>query len=247
MLALPFAALVVLAAVEPAQPAPPAPVTAPAPEAAALAKLMAPRDLRIEGELKQFDLNFSSALLKDKGVQEVEGKYPGTVEAMAKAVRPLLADETGKIADRAYPKIAAILSSELSGPDIAELTAYYGSPAGRNLLRQLVESMDASSIYADALKNDGKVSQDTASTETFIAAFKATSQLSAEDYQALRTLKKSAVWPKLEAIQPKIQKILVEGTDSPDPEYEKQVEAVMSAAAETHIRSLAGQPKQQAK
>jgi len=162
MLAPLLAALVALGGVEPAQAAAPAPVSSVAAEALALAKLMAPRDLRIEGELKQFDANFSSALLKDKGVQEVEGKYPGTVDAMAKAVRPLLAEETGKIADRAYPKIAAILSSELSGPDIAELTAYYGSPAGRNLLRQLVESMDASSIYADALKNDGKVSEDAA-------------------------------------------------------------------------------------
>lgn len=247
MLAPLLAALVALAAVEPAQSAPVAPAFAVAPEALALAKLMAPRDLRIEGELKQFDQNFSSALLKDKGVQDVEGKYPGTVEAMAKAVRPLLAEETGKIADAAYPKIAEALSAELTSADIAQLTAYYGSPAGRNLLRQLVQSMDASSIYADALKNDGKVSQETATTETFIAAFKATSQLSPEDFQALRALKASAVWPKLQAIQPKIQKILMEGTEAPDPAYEKQIEEVMSAAAEAHIRSLADQSKPKSK
>lgn len=248
MLAPLIAALVALAPAATAELAKaPAAAEAVAPDALALARLMSPRDLRIEGELRQFDLNFSKTLLQNAEVKAIEDKYPGTVDAMARAVRPLLAEETGKIAEGAYPRMAKLLADELTGSEIAELTAYYGSPAGRNLLRQLVESMDASSIYADALKNDGKVSADSANAETFIAAFKATGQLSAEDFQALRSLRERPLWPKLQAVQPKMQKIIVDATTAPDPAYEKQVETVMSAAAEGHIRSLAAQPKKQSK
>ena len=245
MLAWLVAAVALAAATPPSAAAMASPTEAVAPDALALAKLMAPRDLRIEGELKQFDLNFSKTLLQNADVKAMEAKYPGTVDAMAKAVRPLLAEETGRIADGAYPQIARILADELTTAEIAELTAYYGSPAGRNLLRSLVESMDGSSIYADALKNGGKVSDDAASAESFVAAFKATSQLSPADFQALRALRERPVWPKLQAIQPKVQKIIADATNAPDAAYEKHVEAVMSSAVESHIRSLqpASKPK----
>jgi hypothetical protein len=216
-------------------------------DALALAKLMAPRDLRIEGELRQFDLNFSKALVQNADVKAIEDKYPGSVDAMGKAVRPLLAEETGRIADASYPQIAQILANELTGAEIAELTAYYGSPAGRNLLRSLVQSMDGASIYGEALKNGGKVSDESANAETFIAAFKATGQLSPADFEALRALRERPVWPKLQAVQPKIQKIIKDATDAPDPAYEKHVEEVMAAAIQAHIQSLADQPKSQAR
>jgi hypothetical protein len=248
MLAPLIAVLVALAPASTGESAPaPSATPAVASDALALAKLMSPRDLRIEGELKQFDLNFGKTLVQNAEVKAIEDKYPGTVDAMAKAVRPLLAEETGKIADGAYPQMARILADELTGAEIAELTTYYGSPAGRNLLRSLVQSMDGASIYAEALKNDGKVSDESASAETFIAAFKATAQLSPTDFQALRALRERTVWPKLQAVQPKIQKIIMDATNASDPAYDKQVEKVMSAAAEAHIRSLAEQPKRQAK
>lgn len=239
MLVTVIGALVALAAVEPAQVAPAAPAASTvAADALALAKLMAPRDLRIQGELRQFDLNFAKTLMQNEDIKDVEGEYPGTVDAMARAVRPLLAQEAGKIADGAYPEIARVLAGELTGPDIAELTAYYGSPAGQNMLRRIVDSMDASSLYAEAMKNDGKVSDEAATAETFIAALKASSQVSTSDRDTLKALMQRPVWPKLRAMQPKIAKILIDATNAPDPAYDKQVEEVMTSAAEAHVKSL---------
>jgi hypothetical protein len=240
--------LVALAAAAPAEPPrPSATAPVPAPDALALAKVMSPRELRVEGELRQFDLNFRKTLMQSEDVRALEAKYPGTIDAMAKAARPFLAEETGRIADSAYPKMAQILAGELTGSEIAKLEAYYGSPAGQNLLRLMVQSVDASALYAEALKGDGKVSEETASTETFIAALKAGGQISDSDRAALKGLMGDPVWPKLHAVQPKLLKVLLDAVNTPDPAYEKQVEEAMAAAAEAHIKSVDSQAKSKAK
>src|SRR4029453_15400662 len=138
------------AGAQPDRTAPQTQVAEASPEALVLAKLMSPRDLRIETELREFDLNFRKALLQQPDVQKVEADYPGVVDAMAKEARPVIAEQAGRVADRTYPVVAKLLGSEFTPNDIAELTAYYGSPAGQRLLRHVMESVDTSDQYAAA-------------------------------------------------------------------------------------------------
>lgn len=205
-------------------------------EALALAKLMSPRDMRIEGELKQFDQNFAKTLLQEPGAKELEADYPGLTAAMAKAVRPLVAEETARIIDQAYPAMATVLANDLTAEEIAELTAYYGSPAGQNLLRQTANSIDASDVYAQAAKN-GRVTEDTAAAQAFMAGIQATAQISDADRQALKALTERPVYTKLQMVQPKIMKIILDTSNTPDPTYEKRIEEAMSAAAEAHVNA----------
>lgn len=206
------------------------------PEALALAKLMSPRDIRIDAELKQFDQNFVKTLLQEDGAKELEADYPGLTAAMAKAVRPLVAAETARIMDQAYPAMAKVLATDLTGEEIAELTAYYGSPAGKNLLRQTANSIDASDVYAQAAKNQ-RVTEESAAAQAFMAGIQATAQISDADRQALKALTERPVYAKLQTVQPKILKIILDASNAPDPAYEKRIEEAMSAAVEAHVNA----------
>ena len=203
-------------------------------EALALAKLMSPRDVRIEAELRQFDQNFVKTLLQEDGAKELEADYPGLTAAMAKAVRPLVAEETARIVDQAYPAMAKVLATDLTAEEIAELTAYYGSSAGQNLLRQTANSIDASDVYAQAAKGE-RVTEDTAAAQAFMAGIQATAQISDADRQALKALTERPVYAKLRSIQPKMLKIILDASNAADPAYEKRIEEAMSAAVEAHV------------
>jgi len=222
------------------------PIVQASPEALALAKLMSPRDLRIEGELKQFDQNFSKTLLLDEGGKALEAQYPGLTAALAKAVRPIVAETTARIIDQAYPAMAKGLAAGLTGEEIAELTAYYGSPAGQDFLRQMANSIDASDVYRQAAKN-GRVTEDAATAQAFIAGIQATAQLSDADRQALKALTERPVYAKLQSIQPKLMKIILDASNAPDPEYKKRIEETMSAAFDAHVKAAAPKPGQTSK
>ena len=206
-------------------------------EAFALAKLMSPRDLRIETELKQFDLNFRRAVLQQAEIQKVEADNPGVVDAMAKAARPLIAEQAGRVADRTYPAVAQLLAREFTKEDIAELTTYYASPAGQRLLRHVTDSMDTSDQYAAAAQGKTVASDEAASAQTFIASMKAMGQISESDWQELKKVSERPAFAKLHALQPRLTKLVLDSANAPDPDYDKRIEEVMAAAVEAHVKA----------
>ena len=213
------------------------PAAVASPEAFALAKLMSPRDLRIETELREFDLNFRKALLQQPDVQKVEADYPGVVDAMAKEARPVIAEQAGRVADRTYPAVAKLLATEFTPNDIAELTAYYGSPAGQRLLRHVMESVDTSGQYAAAAQGKNVGTEEDASAQAFIASMKAMGQLSEADWQELKKLSQRPAFVKLHALQPRLSKLVQDSANAPDPDYDKRIEDVMGAAVSGHIKA----------
>lgn len=205
--------------------------------ALALARLMAPSELRVSAELREFDLHFKETLLQQREVKELDEKYPGLVDAMARSVRPLVAEQTIKVSDGVHPAIAKILVTELNPREIAELSAYYGSPAGRNWMRAMANSIDASDIYKSAITGK-EPTQGDADGQLFIASMKAMGNVSDADRQALKTLMASPVYSKLRVVQAQLKKIIMEASLATDPEYEKRVEEVMTAAVADHITAL---------
>jgi hypothetical protein len=233
------ASLIVLAAAPAARAAAPAPAASQASqEAFALARLMSPRDLIVAGELWQFDLNFSKTLLADDGIQATEAEFPGVVEAMAKASRPLVAEQMGKIVDGLHVQLGRLIAAELTAEEIGELTAYYGSPAGQNLLRTMVASVDASEIYQSAMKADRALTEEDMEAQISAAARKATPRLSDSDRDALLALMKRPVFAKLGILQTRSRKFMIDAVNAPDPAYEKRLDEVMGKALEAHIASV---------
>ena len=215
-------------------------VTKPFAEALELARLMAPRQLMIDGELRQFDLNFPRTLLQNKEVAAVEARYPGLIEAMAKACRPLLGQQVGERLDRLYPQLAATIQADLSQSEIAELKAFFGSPEGQSILKKTADSVDAGPVYDSAAK-DGQVSEEAMKAQQWIATLSAVGKYSEADRAALMSLKERPVFAKLAAVQQELRKMVVDAMRAPDPAYEKQTNDAMSAAVANHIETLNAQ------
>ena len=194
----------------------------------------------VDGELRQFDLNFSKTLLQNQEVAAAEARFPGLVEAMAKASRPLLQQQAGDRLDHLYPRIAAVIQTDLSPPEIAELSAFFGSTEGQSVLRKMSESVDASPVFESAAK-DGKITEEAVKAQQWIAAMVAAGKYSAADRAALENLAKRPVFAKLQALQLKLRTIILDVMNSPDPAHDKQIDDVMSAAVAAHIEMLKGQ------
>jgi len=219
-----------------------APATQPSAEALALARLMAPRQVMIDGEVRQFDINFSKTLLSREEVAAAEAKYPGLVAAMAEASRPLLIRQTGGRLDRLYPRVAGLIQAELTPAEIAELTSFFGSPAGRNILEKMAQSVDASPVYEQAAK-DGQVTEDAVKVQQWMTAMNAVGKFSDADRAALADLRKRPVFAKLSQLQTKFRTMMIETMGGSDPAYEKEIEAAMSAAVAAHLEKLGAKPR----
>ena len=97
-------ALMTAAPVAAMAPANAAPQTAQpqAAEAIALARLMSPRDLLVEMEVREFDKHFVSSLRSDPEMKSLDDEYPGVFEAMHKASRGLVSQAMGRSVDQIH-------------------------------------------------------------------------------------------------------------------------------------------------
>ena len=214
-------------------------VKVPASEALTLAQLMSPRDLLVEMEVREFDKHFVPSLRSDADLKSLEDEYPGMFDAMHKATRDLVAKGMRRTVDQVHQAIAALIQDEFSTADIAELIAFYRSPVGQKTVRQMAGAADATEIYQQAVdQDDFKLTAEYIAEQNRASASKAAKSFTPDEQADMILFMAKPSFTKLARAQPRIQKILAEKFNAPDPEFDREVEQAMTSAIEQHIAAF---------
>src|SRR5689334_8974069 len=126
-------ALISAAPIAAAAPAAAAPQEAPAATAQAieLARLMSPRDLLVDMEVREYDKHFVPSLRSDPEMKSLDDQYPGLLDAMHQASRGLVAEAMGRSVGKVQASVAKLVESSFTPADIVELINFYRSPIGQ--------------------------------------------------------------------------------------------------------------------
>lgn len=227
-----------VAAIAPANAAPQT-AQAEAADAIALARLMSPRALLVDMEVREFDKHFVSSLRSDPEMKSLDDEYPGVFEAMHKASRGLVSQEMGRSVDQIHLAVAKLIESSFTPADIVELSDFYRSPVGQKTIRQMAASADAGQVYSQAVKErEFKLTEEQVAAQVHDNAKKAVQNFTPEEQMEMMLFMAKPSFGKLAKAQPRIQKILADEFNAPDPEFDRQVEQAMAAAIERHIASF---------
>jgi hypothetical protein len=227
-----------VAAIAPTNLAPQVSATS-AEEAIALARLMSPRELLVDMEVREFDKHFVASLRSDPELKSMDDEYPGLLEAMHKASRGLVSQAMGRSVDQIHLSVAKLIEASFTPADIADLSDFYRSPVGQKTIRQMAASADASQLYSQAVEaREFKLTEDQIAAQVHDNARKAVQTFTPEEQTEMMLFMARPSFGKLARAQPQIQKILAEEFNAPDPEFDRQVEQAMGAAIERHIASF---------
>ena len=213
--------------------------TASSADAVALARLMSPRDLLVDMEVREFDKHFVSSLKSDPDMKSLDDDYPGLFEAMHKASRGLVAEATGRSVDQVHVGLSKLIEASFTQADIVELLNFYRSPIGQKTMHQMAASADASKVYQRAMEDrEFKLTGDEIDAQGHDTARKAVQSFTPEEQTQMMLFMAKPSFGKLAKVQPQIQKMLADEFNAPDPEFDKRVEEAMAEAIEQHIESF---------
>jgi hypothetical protein len=218
-----------------------APVTASVEQAMTLARLMSPRDLLIEMEVREYDKHFVPSLRSNPDLNSLEIEYPGLFDAMHRATRGLVAKGTGQTVDQLHEAMVALIQEQFSDADVNELINFYRSPVGQKTVQQMAGAADAGEIYQEAAEQeDFKLTAEYIAEQNRQSAKKAAKTFTPDEQAQMLLFMAKPSFTKLARAQPQIQKILAEKMNAPDPEFDREVEQAMSSAIEQHIAAFEG-------
>ena len=210
--------------------------TAPASEAMALARLMSPRDLLIQIELREYDKHFVTSLRSDPDLKSLDDEYPGLFDAMRVSTRDLVATAMGRSVDQIHLSIARLVEVEFTPAEITELANFYRSPVGQKTLQQMAATADASKVYQQAVKEpEFKFSEEQIAEQSRETATRAVKSFTPDEQVQMILFMAKPSFQKLAKAQPEIRKILADNINDSDPEFDKQVDEAMASAIERHI------------
>jgi len=208
-------------------------------DATVLARLMSPRDLLVDMEVREFDKHFVASLRSDPDMKSLDDDYPGLFEAMHEASRGLVAEAMGRSVDQIHRSVAKLIESSFSPADIAELSDFYRSPVGQKTVRQMAASADAGQVYQRAIEDrEFKLTEDQIAAQLHDNAQKTVQNFTPDEQTQMMLFMAKPCFGKLAKAQPQIKKILADEFNAPDPEFDRQVEQAMGAAIEQHIASF---------
>ena len=208
-------------------------------ESIGLARLMSPRDVLVDMEVREFDKHFVSSLSADPELKSMEDEYPGLFEAMHKASRGLVSQAMVRTVDQIHRSVAKLIEASFTRADIAELSDFYRSPVGQKTIRQMAASADAGNLYNQAVEQrEFQLTEEQVAAQIREYARKTAQTFTPEEQTEMMLFMAKPSFGKLAKAQPQIQKILADEFNAPDPEFDRQVEEAMGAAIEQHIASF---------
>lgn len=179
----------------------------------------------IESATANFDVEFDRNF-KSGGGDAAEARFPGISGAIKAAGR----QEMIAILRDNYPglraNVTALVSQSLTPRDIEQANVFYGSPTGRKLVRAAntgARGADVSAIVKSA--------QDAA-----------VGAMSPADNAALDAFARSDVFPKINALGPRMVQSSADWANTVMTREAKRLQQAAQAAGAAHIASLQPQP-----
>ena len=114
-----------------------------------LIELIYPRDVAIANHVREWEARAIKTIGRSAGGARLEEKYPGVTRAGIDAARGLAEQYCARFVDRAIERKTEILAARLDMQDLEVGLDFFGSSAGRHLMREVRRSVDASGIAAE--------------------------------------------------------------------------------------------------
>lgn len=228
-----------------AAPPPQAPSVAiadtPAHRAAALklAQLYMPADVISEVEGIKFDEIFAPQLSKNAEVAALEAAAPGAIEAVRKALRPLIVEGQFQTVTRGHAAFAALFARRLSDEDIAQLNSFYETPIARSLLRKIALGVDLTQTTEKVMADPNyKFGAEDLEHNVDTGSANGSKNFTADEHIALIKFSVTPAYKHLDALKPEISALVIEHRNKPDPEWDKKIETAMAEALERHVAAI---------
>lgn len=204
--------------------------------AAALARVVAPIDVVVPAEVEQARKAILALPTMDEDAKQLEQEYPGLYAALWTAVEPEMRRQT----EADYPNFWAALEemyvARLTEREAQAVMAFFRSPTGQKLLRNVYGSFDATPMFADMVKSDtAKIGPEQLQAVTDAAKAKAIQQMGPEDQATLLTLAASIDLKKFQALGAETQKVTLDWVNKEDPAGEAKLEKMMVEAMERYM------------
>lgn len=207
----------------------------------ALARLYMPADTLIDAELAAFDTQFATQIAKNPDVAALEAKAPGSIQAMAAAMRPLVKEVQSRNIAQVQIQIGDLFARRLNAQEIAELTAFYQSPDVRSAFRKIAMGVDVSeTVEKAALDPSYEVQSSDLQRNIETGVANGGGQLTAAEKAALGALEKKPVYQKLGELDPEIEAIVLASRNREDPETSGRLQQVMQKALQDHMAKASG-------
>ena len=201
-----------------------------------LVRTLYPEERQLGMTDRLLDESVGPALKKDPNIAQMETDYPGIVEAMLAEARPLLRAYTTRVLPKYHGRMAALVASRMTSPEILDLTEFYRSPTGRKLVNAVNENIRLDASLAEIISNpDAPTSLEAVTKDHQAAAAKALKSVDSSDVNPLRELGRKPYFEKVRALGPAMRKLDQELMNEPDPEFDKVLEDAFKRALDRHM------------
>lgn len=231
------------APLENSPPAGPAPVAAaaknkPAPaqgDALELARLLNPEDLMLAVGARSFDQAFDKGMAGEGGGEAIEKEYPGLVAELRQATREVTLADMKADMPAIHRRYARLFAESFTTEELAELVAFYKSPAGLRIIKAKFANLDVSGMVDRFGEDpDAKMTASDVDAINDGATSGLLKDMSAEDFQAMLMFGLRPVGRKLRSVTPRIAEIEAEIANEPDPELDSAIEEASRKVYERH-------------
>ena len=166
----------------------------------------------------------------------VEKQHPGAIAYVIAAARPVIEKAMNDRAPLLYDRLAQIYATNLTEAELQEMLAFYRSPAGIWLIRQVAQGMDMSALFNRAMADpDTKVTSGDVVSAQQDAVISSFPQMPAEHRAAMMRLATRPALAKLGRINPLLAAAAAEWANGAPPELQTQVNNAMIGAMQRYV------------
>lgn len=176
-----------------------------------------------------FQANFAAE--SEKGIVQsgrfarIEKTFPGFTHRYSQAAVVEIRSGIQARLPKLYSQIAEIYEAELNPAEQQQYLDFINSAAGQLLQKTFASHQDVAALTASVAR-EGHLSQQAADQQMTIAAMTAGEGISDADRTAIRAFLDSPMGAKAVAVDEKAERVILEWSNSPDPEQIKRLNAL---------------------
>jgi hypothetical protein len=173
------------------------------------------------------------AMMADPNVKALETQYPGIVDAMVAAMKPILMGHIRSSMPELWTLVGDFYAANLSEADLRAALAFYGSPTGRRIIDLMSAGIDMGPMLDDMVSS-GKyeVTESNLKSSVMPAAARLPGKLTPAEMQATIRFGTSAEGQRVVALTPRVSKLVADWSNKPAPAIEAQLDKVLAAVVE---------------
>jgi hypothetical protein len=202
-----------------------------------IAQLFDPFDLSLTGGQFAFGNALQTSVAAQPGGSIFLAKYPGIVEAVSDAAKPLLQEQLSKLMPRLWAIRANLHAKNMSSAELAQAKRFMESRAGRAFVAAVFANMKMESGLASLVKNpEGGVSAKDMFSDSQSAGVRAFRSVSPQDRAAITAFLGSVVGRKIIRLNPEYVKAAMVVANESDPAFDARMGAVISSTISDFVK-----------